>query len=148
MKYYQHKITTTLFFCGQNFCKTLAIKKYWHRSVSQKLLVEQKFTQMLLEIFTGNGPTDADVYEFFVTFIDISYYASMSMAKWQIGTSGKNWPNPFSWGIRPKPLQLIFDLDSEALGGPFVYIPSVVHLKAYKLKRDTRDRLANTTQLY
>ena len=29
------------------------------------------------------------------TFIDISYYVRIHMAKWWIGTSGKNLPNPF-----------------------------------------------------
>ena len=36
---------------------------------------------------------------FLATFMDISDYPSIPMAKWQIGTSGKNWPNPFLEGF-------------------------------------------------
>ena len=68
---------------------------------------------------------------FLATFMDNSYYAGVPTAGWWVGTNGKKgWT--LSWGFCPQPLHWVFDLDPDASWGPFIYIPSAVHLKACK----------------
>ena len=53
-----------------------------------------------------------------------------------------------SWGIWPEPLQRVFDLDADASGRPSIYIPSAVHLKAYKpIRHSLKDRSTHTPKM-
>ena len=63
----------------------------------QVILLKLIFSPTLKYIFLWACVLAGSNHFFVATFMDISDYASM--AKWQIGTSGKNWLNPFLGGF-------------------------------------------------